>query len=115
MAPIANDFKQINGLFDDTINAICHQVQAYTTSNESFTYSHMLQEADYTKFFDTMEINISDHENYCHWNLMLQKDLPLGTKTIMAILLFKQKQFSDRMLNKHKAQLHAHGGQPTCG
>ncbi len=31
MARIANDFEQINGLFDDTLNAICYQVQAYTT------------------------------------------------------------------------------------
>ncbi len=52
MARIANDFKQINGLFDDTINAICHQVQPYTTSNESFTYSQMLHEANHMKFFE---------------------------------------------------------------
>jgi len=71
VAQIANDFKQINGLFDDTLNAICHQVQAYTTSNESFTYLQMLREADHTKFFESMEIKISDHEARCHWNLML--------------------------------------------
>ncbi len=71
VAQIANDFKQINGLFDDMINAICHQVKAYTTSNESFTYSKMLREAGHTKFFEAMEINISNHENRCHWDLML--------------------------------------------
>ncbi len=60
VARIANDFEQINGLFDDTLNAICYQVQAYTTSNESFTYSQMLREADHTQFFEAMEIEISD-------------------------------------------------------
>ncbi len=44
-----------------------------------------------------------------------KKDLPLGAKSIMAIWLFKRKQFPDRMLNKHKAQLCAHGGQQTWG
>jgi hypothetical protein len=42
IAQIANDFEQINGLFNNTINAIYHQVQTYTTSNESFMYSQML-------------------------------------------------------------------------
>jgi hypothetical protein len=28
VAQIANDFEQINGIFDNTINGICHQVQA---------------------------------------------------------------------------------------
>jgi hypothetical protein len=86
---IANDFEQINGLFNDTIKAICHQIQAYTTSNESFTYSQMLCKADHTKFFEAMEIEINDHEARRHWDLMLRTDLPLGSKTIIAIWSFK--------------------------
>ncbi len=105
MARIANDFEQISGLFDDMINAISHQVQVYTTVNESFTYLQILQEADHTKFFEEMEIEISNHKNCCHWDLMLQKDLLLGAKAIMAIWLFKCKQSPDGMLNKHNAQL----------
>ena len=62
-----------------------------------------------------MEIKISIHKNHCHWDLMLQKDLPLGAKTIIAIWLFKCKQFPNRTLNKHKAQVCAHGGQQTWG
>ncbi len=96
-------------------NAICHQIQAYTTSNESFMYSQMLWEADHTKFFEAIEIKISNHENRRHWDLMLRKDLPLGAKTIMAIWLFKCKQFPNGMLNKRKAWLCAHGGQQTWG
>jgi hypothetical protein len=105
VAQISNDFEQINGLYDDTINAICLQIQAYTTSNESFTYSQMLWEADHTKFFEAMEIKIGDgdHKNCRHWGLMLHKDLPLDAKTIMAIWLFKQKRFPDGMLSYLKA------------
>jgi len=98
VARIANDFEQINGLFDDTLNAICHQIQAYTTSNiqayttsnESFTYSQMLREIDHAKFFEAMEIKINDHEARRHWDLMLRTDLPLGSKIIMAIWSFKR-------------------------
>ena len=115
MAQIANDFEQINCLFDDTLNAICHQIQAHTTSNESFTYSHMLREADCTKFFEAMEIELNDHEAHCHWDLMVRTDLSLGLKTIMAIRSFKRKRFPGRTLNKHKARLCAHGGRQTWG
>ena len=89
MARIANDFEQINGIFNETLNAICHQIQAYTTSNESFTYSQMLRETDHTKFFEAMEIEINDQEARRHWDLMLRTDLPLGSKTIIAIWSFK--------------------------
>jgi hypothetical protein len=115
VAQIASTFEQINGLFDNTINAISHQVQAYTASNESFTFSQMLREADHTKFFEAMEIKISDHKTRHHWDLMLRTDLPLSAKTIMAIWSFKRKRFPNGMLNKHKARLCAHGGQQTWG
>jgi hypothetical protein len=45
----------------------------------------MLREDDHTKFFEAMEIEINDHEARRHWDLMLRTDLPLGSKTIMAI------------------------------
>jgi hypothetical protein len=46
VAQIANEFEQINGLFDEMINEICHHIQAYTTSHECFSYSQMLHEDD---------------------------------------------------------------------
>jgi hypothetical protein len=85
VAKIANDFEQINGLVDDTINEICHHIQAYTNSIECFTYSQMLREDDRIKFFKAMEVKIHDHKEHSHWTLMLCKDLPVGVKTIMAI------------------------------
>ncbi len=100
-AQIANYFEQINALFDDTSNELCHHIQAYTTSNKSFTYSQMLLENDCIKFFKAMEVKIHDHEDCCHWTLMLCKNLPVNVKKIMAILCFKCKRFPDRTLNKH--------------
>jgi hypothetical protein len=47
--------------------------------------------------------------------IMLRKDLPIGSKTIMAIWLFKQRQFPNSTLSKHKALICAHGGQQTWG
>ena len=111
VAQIANNFEQINGLFDYTNNAFCHQIYAYTTSNESFTYLQMLRGADHTKFFEAMEIEIDDHKTRHCWDLILRADLPPGAKTIMAIRSFKRKRFPDGTLNKQKARLCAHGGQ----
>ncbi len=109
VAWISNDFEQINGLFDDTINDFCHHIMAFTTSNESSTYSQMLHNSNHKQFFEAMEIELDDHESWKHWTLMLHNDLPIGSKTIMAIRSFKQKQFPNGTLNKHKAYLCAHG------
>ena len=73
----------------------------------------MLKEEDHKQFFQAMEVELSDHEERNHWTLMERKDLPSGTKTIMAIWSFKRKRFPDGTLNKHKACLCAHGGQQT--
>jgi hypothetical protein len=113
VACFSNDFVHLNGLFDDRINEICHQIHAYTTSNESFTYSQMLRQEDFKQFFKAMEVELNDHKTCKHWNLMERKDFPLGTKTIIAIWSFKCKWFPDGTLHKHKAWLCAHGGQQT--
>ncbi len=93
VARLSNDYDRLNGLFDDTINNICHQVHAFATSNESFTYLQMLKEEDYRQFFEAMEVEHADHEQRNHWTLMECKDMPVGTKTIMAIWSFKRKRF----------------------
>ncbi len=115
VARLSNAYDQLNGLFDDKINDICHQIHAYATLNESFTYLQMLREENYMQFFEAMEVELADHEKRNHWTLMKRKDMPIGTKTIMAIWLFKRKRFPDGTLNKHKACLCAHGGQQTWG
>jgi hypothetical protein len=117
VAQILHDLDRLNGLFDDTINNICHQIHAFTTSdNECYTYSQMLRQNDYKQFFQAMENKLEDHETRKHyWTLMLGNNMPPGAKTIMAIWSFKRKRFLDGLLNKHKAQLCAHGGQQTWG
>ena len=104
---------RVNGLFDDTINGVVHRVKAFTTSNESYTYSKMLKEDDYRELFQAMLERIEVHEKCEHWTLMERKDMPTGTKTIMAIWSFKQKRYPSGLLNKHKTCLCAHGGQQT--
>ena len=102
-----DDYERINGLYDDTINDICHHVKAYTTSNEAYTYKQMLKEDDFKEFFQAMIEEIEVHEKPNHWTPIDRKDIPVGVKTIMAIWSFKRKRFPDGLLNKHKARLCA--------
>jgi hypothetical protein len=40
----------------------------------------MLCENDCIKFFEATEVEIRDHEDHCHWTLMLCTDLPVDVK-----------------------------------
>ena len=51
---VSNNYERIKGLFDNTMNELCHQVQSYTTSNKAYTYKQMLQEKDCKEFFNAM-------------------------------------------------------------
>ena len=51
---LSNNYERINGLFEDTMNGLCHQVKSYTTSTEAYTYKQMLQEKDCKEFFNAM-------------------------------------------------------------
>ncbi len=82
MARFSNDYDHINGLFDDTINNICHQIHAYATSNKCFTYSQMLREEDNKQFFKAMEVELDDHEVQNHWTLMECNNMPPGAKIL---------------------------------
>ncbi len=66
VASFSNDYDCLNSLFDDTINDICHQIHAYATSNESFTYLQMLREKDQKQCFEAMEVKLADHEHHNH-------------------------------------------------
>ena len=82
---VSDDYERLNGLYDDTINDICHHVKAYTTSNEVYTYKQMLKEDDCNKFFQAIMDKIEVHEKHNYWTLVERNDLPVGIKTIMAI------------------------------
>jgi hypothetical protein len=62
VACFSNNFDHLNGVFDDTINDICHQVHAYATSNESFTNLQKLREGDHKQFFEAMGVKIAHHK-----------------------------------------------------
>ena len=51
---VSNDYERINGLFENTMNELCHQVKSYTTLNEAYTYKQMLQEKDCKYLFNYM-------------------------------------------------------------
>ncbi len=57
----------------------------------------------------------SEHENRKHWEVIPRSEIPPGVKAIQAIWSFKRKRFPDGSLNKHKAQLCAHGGMQQWG
>ena len=108
---VSNDYERINGLFDNTVNKLCHQVKSYTTWNEAYIYKQMLQLKDFKEFFNAMLEEIEVHEKREHWTLMNRNHMPTGAKKIMEIWSFKRMRYLDGSLNKHKARLCAHGGQ----
>ncbi len=74
-----------------------------------------MQEKDYHDFVLAMVREVDDHKKQGHWTIMQHCDMPPNLKTIMSIWSFKQKQYPDGTLNKHKARLCAHGGMQTWG
>jgi hypothetical protein len=76
-AYFSNDYDCLNGLLDDTINDICHQVHAYAASNESFMHLQMLREEDHKQIFKAIKVKLADHKFCNHWTLMERKDLPI--------------------------------------
>jgi hypothetical protein len=74
-----------------------------------------MQEIDYHEFVFAMVNEVNDHKKRGHWTIMQCCDMPPNSKTIMSIWIFKQKQYPDGMLNKHKARLCAHRRMQTWG
>ena len=72
----------------------------------------MLQQDDRNLFVEAMTKEIGDHTKRKYWEIVPRFQMPQGIKQIMAIWSFKRKQYPNGTLNKHKARLCAHGGQP---
>ena len=83
--------------------------------NQTFNYKEALQQSGYHEFVKAMVHEVNNHETQNHWTFTKRCDLLPGTKTILSIWSFKRKQYPDRALNKHKAQLCAHGGMQMGG
>ncbi len=67
------------------------------------------------EFLEAMLNKTAKHESQNHRSVVLHLLMPENTKPIQAIWSFKQKQYPDRSLNKHKARLCAHGGMKQWG
>ena len=65
--------------------------------------------------YRAVEKEIREHEGQHHWDLVLRSTIPEGVKTIKSVWSFKRKRFPDGCLNKHKAQICAHGGMQQWG
>jgi len=111
---------KVNELYDSTLNSsIC--AYAYSTialdmtNNEVFTYTKAMQQPDVPHFIEAMDKEIDDHQSQGHWDIVKRSTIPPGTKTIQAIWSFKWKRYPDGTLNKHKAQLCAHGDMQQWG
>ena len=64
------------------MNELCHQVKSYTTSNEAYTYKHMLQKKYCKEFFNSMLEEIEVHEKREHWALMNRNEMHTGEKQL---------------------------------
>ena len=62
-----------------------------------------------------MMVEVAAHEERDHWTMVLHSSLPVGTKKIQSIWLFKRKSFLDGLLNKHKDKICAYGGMQLWG
>ncbi len=69
----------------------------------------MLKQDDASDFVKATNKEIQDHESREHWEVIKRSEIPPGMKTIKSTWSFKRKRFPDGLLNKHKAQLYAHG------
>ena len=108
---VMNRFQEVNELYDGTLNEVDHLF--YTTdisSNESFMFLNAMKQDDKIAFVDSMEKEITDHENGGHWKKIHHDTLPNKARPIKSIWLLKQKRKPDREMLKNKASLCAHGG-----
>ena len=64
-----------------------------------------------------MTKELDNHTRRNHWQLILRSQVPKHVRTIMIMVIwsFKQKIYPNGTINKHTAQLYAHGGQQQWG
>ncbi len=110
---------EVNELYDGTLNTIhayvFNTVVLDMSNNEILTYTKAMQQPDSAQFIEAMAKKIHNHEAHDHWEIVRCNTIPPGHKTIQAIWSFKRKRFPNGTLNKHKAQLCAHGGMQQWG
>ena len=90
------------------------QIYGSIADNEIYMYKTVMRQPDFRDFIGAMVKEIGKHTESEHWVIWSRKECGYP-KTILAIWLFKRKRFPDGTLNKHKAQLCAHGGMQKWG
>ena len=91
---------------------------AFIAKNDPDTMYHhtAMQQPDKKQFMEAMAKEINDHESRGHWDIILRKDVPKGTKVLKAVWSMKRKRRIDtREVYKWKARLNIHGGQQEYG
>ena len=62
-----------------------------------------------------MKVEITNHTERDHWDLIPRSQLPPGSETIMSVWSLKRKRLPDGTICKYKARLCAHCGQQQRG
>ena len=97
----------------NTLNPFCYHAEL--ADNDTYTFKDMLTQPDKNNCFEAMEVEITNHTERNHWDLIPRSQLPSGSKTIMSVWSFKRKCLPDGTICKYKARLCAHGGQQQWG
>ena len=101
---------------DGSINKVHEFIfAANQQQNEAYTFKDALLQDDTADFIKALVKEIDDHKKKNHWTMVPRSSILSGTKTIIAIWSFKQRQNPMGELIKHKARLCAHGGMQRWG
>jgi hypothetical protein len=90
MFPYFDSFHRVNTLYDGTVNCFSTIALSSEALNETFTYKQALQQPDYHDFIEAVVTEVDNHKTRKYWALMLRRDMPADTKTVMSIWSFKQ-------------------------
>ena len=97
----------------NTLNPFCYHAEL--ADNDTYIFKDILTQPDKNNFFEAMEVEITNHTDCDHWDLIPRSQLSSGSKTIMSVWSFKRKRLPDGTICKYKARLCAHGGQQQWG
>ncbi|KAL7575276.1 hypothetical protein ACA910_001801 [Epithemia clementina (nom. ined.)] len=108
--PTAQAQYDLQALMDEPVSF------AATTDPDTMYYHEAMREPDRELFRETMQKEIQDHKSRNHWEIVLLKSIPFGTRIIDMIWSMKRKRrINTREVYKRKACLNVHGGQQEFG
>ena len=109
-------FYEVNDLYYGTLNEVHHLFYATNiSSNESFRFRNSTKQDDKLAFLESMEKDITDHENGGYSSIFHCDTLPNKARPIKSIWSFKRKRKPDGELLKHQYCICAQGGIQQWG